>query len=50
MMRNGIDTITEFLIWNVGIQIQTNEVLRDCECPRTYVYKRDDEFIKIKVA
>lgn len=48
-MRNGIDTITEWLVWNVGIRINTNEVLRDWEGPRTYVYKRDDEFIKIEV-
>jgi hypothetical protein len=48
-MRNGIDTITEFLIWTVGIQIQTNESLRNWEGPRTYVFKRDDEFVKIRV-
>ncbi len=49
MMRNGIDTITEFLIWNVGIRLQTIEMTRDWEGPRTYVYKSDDEFVKIEV-
>ena len=48
-MRNGIDTITEFLVWRVGSFIQTSELLRDWEGPRTYVYKRDNEFIKIQV-
>lgn len=48
-MRNGIDTITEWLVWNVGIRIQTIEMTRDWEGPRTLVYKNNDELVKIEV-
>lgn len=48
-MRNGIDTVTEWFVWNVGTRIQTIEITRDWAGPRTYVYKSNDEFVKIEV-